>query len=80
MYLLRLYTAPKYYSYYNTLSSTQAYERVMKSNVDLGLSFNSWDISIEKTLNTSKSAIFTDSSFLDWIQLFSKHDIPCLVR
>ena len=54
----------------------------MKNNVDLQLSFNSWDISIQKTLNTSKSAIFADSTFLDWGQKLSKHtkDLPCIVR
>ena len=67
---------------YNTLSSTQDYEKVMKNNVDLELSFNSWDISIEKTLNTSKSALFSESSFFDWGRYYSKYqkDLPCLVR
>ena len=46
----RLYTGPKDWSYYNTLSSAQAYEKVRNNNVDLELSFNSWDISIQKTL------------------------------
>ena len=51
----------------------------MKKNVNMDLSFNSWDISIEKTLNTSKCAIFADSKFLTWGQEFGK-DLPCLVR
>ena len=78
----RLYSSPKDWSFYNTLTSTQAYEKVLKNNVDLELSFNSWDISIQKTLNTSKSAIFADSAFLDWGQKFSKHakDLPCMIR
>ena len=77
-----MYTSPKDWTYYNTLSSTQAYEKVMKNNVDLGLSFNSWDVTIEKTLNTSKRALFADSAFFYWGQVLSKHgkDIPCLVR
>ena len=81
-YVLRLYTGPKDWAIYNTLSSTQAYEKVMKNNVDLELSFNSWYINIEKTLNTSKSALFADSAFLYWGQVFSKHPkgLPCLVR
>ena len=81
-YVLRLYTGPKDSGIYNTLSSTQAYEKVMENNVDLGLSFNSWDISIEKTLNTSKCALFADSAFFDWGQAISKHpkDLSCLVR
>ena len=81
-YVLRLYTGPKDWAIYNTLSSTQAYEKVMKNNVDLELSFNSWDISIEKTLNTSKGALFADSTFLDWGQALSKHpkDLFCWVR
>ena len=54
----------------------------MKNNLDLELSFNSWDISIEKTLNTSKGAIFADSAFLDWAQVYSPHakGILCMVR
>ena len=54
----------------------------MKYNADLELSFNSWDISIDKTLNTSKSALFADSAFIDWGQFFSKHgeDLSCMVR
>ena len=64
---------------YNTLSSTQDYEKVMKNNVDLELSFNSWDISIEKTLNTPKSALFADTAFFFEGQLYGK-DLPCLVR
>ena len=75
----RLYSSPKDWSFYNTLTSTQAYEKVLKNNVDLELSFNSWDISIQKTLNTSKSAFFADSRFFDW---FSKDvkDLSCKVR
>ena len=79
----RLYSSPKDWSYYDTLTTSQAYEKVMKNNVDLELSFNSWDISIEKTLNTSKSAIFADSLFFVWGPKFlSKQgiDLTCLVR
>ena len=64
-------------SRFNILSSSQVYEKVMNNNVDLELSFHSWDTSIEKTLNTSKSAIFADSQFLDWPEL---KDRPCMVR
>ena len=39
----------------------------MKSNVDLELSFNSWDKTIKETLNTPKSAIFADSESHEWI-------------
>ena len=74
-----MYTAPKDYSYYATLSSTPAYEQIMKTNVDVELSFNSWDISIQKTINTSKSALYADTAFLDWGQVYEK-DLPCLVR
>ena len=56
----------------------------MKSNVDQDLSFNSWDITIQKTLNTSKSAIFADSTFLEWKLFWGLHtndaNLPCLVR
>ena len=78
----RLYSGPKDWAFYDTLSSTQAYEEVMKNNLDLELSFNSWDISIEKILSTSKSAIFADSAFCVWGQILSNHgkDLPCLVR
>ena len=78
----RLYSGPRDWSYFNTLTSTQAYEEVLKNNVDMELSFNSWDISIQKVLNTSKSAIFADSAFLEWGQVLSKNgkDLPCLVR
>ena len=81
-YVSRLYTGPKDWAFFNILSSTQAYEKVMENNVDLKLSFNSWDISIQNTLNTSKSAIFADSAFLEWGQVLSKNgkDLPCLVR
>ena len=77
-----MYTSPKDWAYYDTLSSTQVYEKVTKINVDLELSFNAWDISIQKTLNTSKSALFADSGFLDWGQEFSKDakDLSCMVR
>ena len=80
--LHRLYTGPKDSSRFNILSSTQAYEKVMKNNVDLELSFNSWDTSIQKTLNTSKRAIFADSSFFVWGLKLSNHgkDLPCMVR
>ena len=77
-----MYTSPKDWTYYNTLSSTQAYEEVMKNNLDLELSFNSWDISIEKALNTSKGALFVDSAFFDWGQIYSNDskDLSCMVR
>ena len=74
-----MYTSPKDWAYYNVLLSTQAYEKVVKNNVDLESSFNSWDISIQKTLNTSKSAIFADSRFFDWVSKDEK-DLPCKVR
>ena len=79
--LLSLYTGP-YGAYYNILSSTQAYTKVMKNNVDPELSGNSWNISIQRTLNTTKSAIFADSNFLDWGRSYSNHgkDFSCLVR
>ena len=79
-----MYTSPKDWSTYNTLSTTYAYKKIMKSNVDLELSSNSWDISIQKTLNTSKAAIFAHSAFFDWdpAQILSKYpkDLPCMVR
>ena len=74
-----MYTAPKDHSSYDTLTSIQAYERVMKNNVDLDSSFNSWDISIQNTLNKPKSAIYADSAFLDWGKGFGEK-IHCLVR
>ena len=53
----------------------------MENNVDLESSFNSWDITVQKTLNTSKSAIFANSDLLDWGQYSSlAKDLPCLVR
>ena len=76
----RLYSSPKDWSYYDTLTTSQAYEKVMKNNVDLELSFNSWDTSIEKTLNISKSAIFANSRFFSWKHLKQERDLPCLVR
>ena len=77
----RLYSGPRDWSYFNTLTSTQAYEDVLKNNVDMELSFNSWDISIQKALNTSKSAIFANSRFFDWGQTASKDakDLSCMV-
>ena len=77
-----MYSGPKDWSYFDTLSSTQPYEKVVKNNVNMELSFNSWDISIQKALNTSKSAIFADSRFFDWGQRFSKDakDLSCMVR
>ena len=55
----------------------------MKNNVDHELSFNSWDITIKKVLSTSKSAVFADSTFLEWgiyWGLYSNHaNLPCLV-
>ena len=82
VYTCRLYSGPKDWYHYNILLSTQAYEKVVKNNVDMELSFNSWDISIQKALNTSKSAIFADSRFFDWGQRFSKDakDLSCMVR
>ena len=74
-----MYTGPKDEAAYSTLSSTQEYEKIMKNNVDLELSFNSWDITIQKTLNISKSAFFADSAFLEWGQVYGKN-LPCLVR
>ena len=77
-----MYTSPKDWAFYNTLSSTPDYEKIMNNNVDLELSFNSWDISIEKTLHASKSAIFADTDFTIWGQYYQKHGryLPCLVR
>ena len=82
-FLYSLFTGPKDGAYFDILSSKQAYEKIMKNNVDLELSFNSWNISIEKTLITSKSAVFADSGFLTWgSQYLSKQRkaLPCLVR
>ena len=75
----RLYTAPKDHAYYNTLTSARAYERVMKNNLDFESSFNSWDISIQNTLNKPKSAIFADSGFFDWGKGYWDR-LHCLVR
>ena len=77
--MYRLYTGPKGWDFYITLSSTQAYEKIMKKNVDLELSSNSWDISIGKALSKPKSAIFADSAFFDWGQTFGSN-LSCLVR
>ena len=53
----------------------------MENNVDLELTFNPWDISVQKTLNTPNSAIFADSAFLDWGQASSNtKGLDCLVR
>ena len=43
---------------------------------------NPMDISIEKTLKTSKRAIFVGSLFFDWGQKYSKRPelLSCLVR
>ena len=81
-FLYSLFTGPKDGAYYDILSSKQAYEKIMKNNVELEASFNSWKITISKTLNTTKSAIFSDSGFLDWGRSFSNHgeDLSCLVR
>ena len=81
-FLHSLFTGPQDAAYYNILSSTQAYENIMKNNVDQELSFNSWKISVQRTLNTAKSAIFSDSGFLDWGRSYSNHgeDLSCLVR
>ena len=78
----RLYTPPKNWALFNRLSSMQTYEKIMKNNVDLELSPNPIDISIQKTLNTSRSAIFASSLFLDWGENYSKHPkhLSCLVR
>ena len=77
-----MYTGPKDWAGFTILSSTRAYGKIMKNNVDLELSPNPMDISIDKTLNTSKSAIFASSTFLDWGEPYSKHPEPltCLVR
>lgn len=75
----RLYSSPKDWSFYNTLTSTQAYEKVLKNNVDLELSFNSWDISIQNTLDKPKSAIFADSAFFDFGKVYG-YRLACLVR
>ena len=67
----------------DVLLSTKTYEKIVKRNVDLKLSFNALDISIEKTLNTSKSAIFADSGFNIYGPIVSKYGkdlVPCLVR
>ena len=77
--MYRLYTGPKGWDFYITLSSTQSYEKIMKNNVDLELSSNSWDISIGKALSKPKSAIFADSAFFDWAQIF-RSNLSCLVR
>ena len=60
----RLYSGPKDSAYFTILSSS-AYEKIMKYNVDQELSFNSWDISIDKTLKNSKSAIFAHSDVVE---------------
>ena len=79
--MCRLYTGPKDWSTYTILSSTQAYEKIMKNNVDSELSPNSIENSIQKALNTSKSAIFIGSKFFYWFRNL-KHPQPlsCLVR
>ena len=81
-FLHSLFAGPKDGASHNILSSTQAYKNVMKNNVDLELSFNSWDISIQRTLNTTKSAIISNSGFLDWGRFYSNHGeyFSCLVR
>ena len=53
----RLYTGLKDSWVFNVLSSP-AYKKVMENNVKLDLSFNDWDISVEKTLTEPQSAFF----------------------
>ena len=53
-----MYTGPKDHSTFEILSSTP-YKSVMANNVDLDLSFNSRDESIEKTLEEPKRAFFS---------------------
>ena len=78
-----MYTGPKDWGISEKLLSTKAYEKILKHNVDLELSFNHLDMGIEKTLNTSKSAIFADSGFYIYgpnLSNYGKDLVPCLVR
>ena len=63
IHIYRLYTGPKD-SYFSNVLSTPLYKKVKENNVDLESSFNIWKISINKTLNEPKSALFA-YSFLE---------------
>ena len=55
----RLYTGPK--DQLTKRLSSPAYRKVMENNVDFELSFNDWDVSIEKTLKEHKRVFFSHS-------------------
>ena len=62
--IYRLFTGPKDSSIFDILSTTP-YKSVMANNVDLDLSFDSEDKSIEKTLQESKRAFFSFEANVD---------------
>ena len=53
----RLYTGTRDSAMYDILTSLP-YEKVMKNNIDLNKSFNSFETSITKTLNSSSNTAF----------------------
>ena len=62
--IYRLFTGPKDSSIFDILSTTP-YKSVMANNVDLDLSFDSEDKSIEKTLQEPKRAFFSFEANVD---------------
>ena len=57
-----MFTGPKD-GYEKRVLSSPAYKKVMANNVKVDLSFNDWNISIEKTLKEPKSALFAKSYY-----------------
>ena len=55
--LSRLYTGPKDTSVFNHLA-TEPYKNIMKNNIKMEDSFNPTEISIQKVLNESNTALF----------------------
>ena len=63
-----MYTGPKDTSYFNILS-TPAYKKVMENNINMDVSFNEWDVSLEKTLTQPKSALLASSWYENHCQV-----------
>ena len=65
----RLYTGPKDSSLYGVLTSAP-YKNVMKNNVNINTSFNSIEVSLEKTLNESNTAFLYFGSAVSYMKKY----------
>ena len=71
-------SGPKDMPYYSILQHNPVYKKVFEHNVNTNISFESFEINIEKTINTPKCALFAPDMDIEYDKKLSPY--RCKVR